>query len=169
MNTGINIEIKECKDAEKWSDDLENFRFSLFQTKEWIEALSSEKNNIPVFYDLYFNGYKAGKISGIFNKTKYFGSQIYFFSGPALKSSDYNLYHNLTDSLIKYFKEKGVSRIIIGSYGSHYAPEIKHRLYHTFKRKEYLVNLTGNFHKRFSHNVKNNITKAKKNNLSVSI
>ena len=161
MNTGNNIKIKECKEVEKWEEDLGNFRFSLFQCKEWIEALTIGTNHIPVFFDLYSNETKAGKISGIIHKTKYFGKQIYFFSGPALKNYNYALYSEFIDSLISYFKAKGVSRIVFGSYGSQYAPEIKHPLCYSFKRKEFIVDLTNDISKRFSRNIRRNITKAR--------
>ncbi len=154
------IDIKECDDIREWSSDLLSFNFSIFQTEEWILSVSESQNLTPVFLDLFIENEKRGKISGVISTSKLWGRQIYFYSGPALKDEDYNLYKALTKVLLKYSNKNKYSRLIIGSYGAVYSPEITTNYFHSFNRKEFIVSLESNPGKNYSRNFRRKIKKA---------
>jgi len=154
------IDIKECDDIREWSSDLLSFNFSIFQTEEWILSISESQNLTPVFLDLFIENEKRGKISGVISTSKLWGKQIYFYSGPALHTNNIELYHSFTNAIKSHFIKKGLTRTVFGSYGSTFAPRIKSTGFYSFKRKEFIVDLTMDILKNYSRNIKRNIAKA---------
>jgi len=162
MNTFEKLKIKLCHSISDWESDLSEFNYSIFQTPQWIETISKQNSLSPVYIDIFYKNKKSGKISGIVKKNKYTGKQIYFYSGPAIKDPDINLYTGTIRALKKYLKREKYTRLNFGSYGCLFAPEVKIRSFHPVMRKEYIVNLESpDYHKNYSRNIRRNIKKGK--------
>jgi hypothetical protein len=155
-----NIKLKVYNESEEWSNNLHEYNHSIFHCSEWINAACLGGNLTPVFIDFITNKEIIGKTSGIITNSRYTGRQLYFYSGPALKEEDYDLYLSLTKVLLTYSKDNKFSRLIIGSYGAFYSPEITDTYFHSFRRKEYVVSLDFNPVKKYSRNFRRKIKKA---------
>ncbi len=154
---------------EEWKSDLDQYNYSLFISPEWIEAVT-DKHHKPLFIDFTINNKTVGKISGlVISKGGTSGTQLYFYSGPTLSTTNQSIYNSCFDAIFKYSKVNSISRIIIASYDNKHSLKYTKRKYFLTKRIEYVVPLHNGFEnimmsKRFRRNVK----KGGKNNPEIN-
>ncbi len=155
-----NILLKVYKSHEEWSHNLNEYNYSIFHCPEWINSMCTGNDLVPIFIDFIISKEIVGKTSGIISKSSYTGRLLYFYSGPALKTENLNLYLDITKALLTYSKDSKYSRLIIGSYGAVYSPKITTNYFHSFNRKEFIVSLESNPDKNYSRNFRRKIKKA---------
>ncbi len=144
-------------DKTEFEKDLHLYFHSIFITPQWIESVSSE-SSIPIYLDIFDNGKKIGKISGLIENSK-FGKQLYCYASPALIDLTEKNYTQCLNNLVPYAKSNNLSRIIIGSYDNKHSLKYIENKYYTTERVEYVVPLHKdiaeiNQNKRFKRNVK---------------
>lgn len=161
QKTKNQVEVVEFE-SKSWEADLRAFNHSLFQTPEWILAMSNE-HCVPVFLNFVKDTQVVGKISGLICCKGWLkGKLLYCYASPALKSEDQSLFNACHEALYHFAIKKGISRIVIGSYDQQTRIECKCRNFYLTSRYEYVVPL-GEKSINFSQNLKRNIKKAETN------
>jgi len=90
-------------DVEQWNSDLENFQYSLFHLREWVESVSTPTLH-PIYIDLYEGEIKIGKIAGliILEKVWLYGKRLFFYSGPSLINDTPELAEHCLKALVNF-------------------------------------------------------------------
>ena len=152
-NSGLILEKVSETD---WNIDLQEFKYSVFLTSEWLNAMQNEKTK-PIYLNFIQNEKIVGKISGfVCFIDKIRGTQLYFYASVALKELEQDLFNSCHAALYKYAKVKKYSRIIIGSYDQQHNIFCKTPRFFTTKRFEYIVNLETNlnYNRNFTRSIK---------------
>ena len=146
-----------------WAKDLDEFKHSLLITPEWVGSMSNE-NTIPLYLNFIHEEKIIGKISGfICDCGKLNGKQLYFYASPALKEYDQDMFDAYHAALFNYAKNKGYSRIILGSYDQQHQLKTNASNFFTTTRFEYIIDLTEPV--KFDRCFRRNLKKAENNNV----
>ncbi|MCL2073419.1 MAG: hypothetical protein FWH18_05850 [Marinilabiliaceae bacterium] len=150
-----NLKLETVSETD-WNIDLKEFKYSIFLTSEWLNAMQNE-NTKPVYFNFILNDKVVGKLSGfVCFIDKIRGTQLYFYASVALKEFEQTLYDNCHAAIYKFAKVNNYTRIIIGSYDQQHTLICKARRFFTTKRFEYVVNLETNlkFNRNFTRSYK---------------
>lgn len=102
-------------DREEYDKDFNSFVYSLFNTSEWIESLSSGRNQ--VYLNFVKDGVVVGKVAGLISMgTKYSGNYLFLYAGPSVMYNDQGLYFDCILSLWDYAKKNRLSKIDINYF-----------------------------------------------------
>ncbi|GAO28496.1 GNAT family N-acetyltransferase [Geofilum rubicundum] len=161
------VEAKEVT-AFQWEAGLEDFCYSLFITREWVESMQDGASS-PLFIDFISKGEVVGKLSGLiidggWMKGKYFHA----YASLALKEPNQQLFDACHVALKDLLTKMRLSRIIIGSYDQQHSMRCTSEGFVVTKRYEYLVN-PGAEDFRMSKGFKKNVKKAENRGVFLDI
>lgn len=93
-------------DVEQWNSDLENFQYSLFHLREWVESVSTPTLH-PIYIDLYDGEIKIGKIAGLkIVRNKWLNiKQLFFYASPSLIEATELIAEKCLKALVTFAKE----------------------------------------------------------------
>lgn len=149
-------------DSLTWSKDFSLFNYGLFNTPEWVTSISEAKYP-PVYYDFVYDNEVIGKIGGlILNGGAIKGRQLLFYSGPALKVWDSNVFISCLRALWTFARDNRYSRIHIRPFDQHLKELVTVKGYFHTKTSEYIVDYKKLEQLKFSFGFKQNAKKARK-------
>lgn len=156
----ITIQSVESRD---WEHDLELYFHSVFMSCTWLDTVKTN-NHTPIFFDLFEGELKVGKISGLLINNRYLkGQELYFYSGPALKTLTESTYIQCYDSIYLYAKQNKINRVVIGSYDNKHSLKCSSNNYYLSERVEYIIPIKeGRDNIKFGSRFKRNVKTAKK-------
>jgi hypothetical protein len=149
-------------DRHTWNESLHSFQHSLFIRSEWLEALADD-NHKPIYLDFTNHGQRIGKIAGLIAKDSLLeGKKLFFYAGPALEQTNFEIYHDCFEALLRLAAKRRFARIIVSSCDQQNAFEVNSR-YIPNKRTEFIIPLNSghNPFKEFSNRFKRTVNKGR--------
>lgn len=112
----IEVFVVPQPDQSSWDAELESFRYSIFQTWVWLEAVANE-NHTPIYLNFKENGVTVAKMAGMVYRSNDIrrGTQLYFYSSPAFMNYTPSLGINCLTSLRSWAQKHHYSRITIAA------------------------------------------------------
>ncbi|PZX13539.1 acetyltransferase (GNAT) family protein [Breznakibacter xylanolyticus] len=146
----------------EWEESLSDYSFSLFITPPWLSAMENDSCK-AIYIDLVKRNQVVAKIAGLITKGHTLkGKQLYFYAAPALKGANQAVYDECCVALRHYAQNKGIARLIIGSYDQQNSLLTTAEGFFQTPRYEYVVDFQSGQPIHFSTGFKKNVKKAEK-------
>ncbi|MFT3740006.1 MAG: hypothetical protein QM786_14735 [Breznakibacter sp.] len=152
----------------EWENGIKEFGYSLFLSPKWVEAMADSTCK-PIYIDFDENGIVVAKISGLVIDGGWLkGSQLYFYSGPAMRTPDSAMFQDCLKSLWEFAVGCNYSRISIRPWDQLHSYEPAVKGYNPTSTHEYEIDLLKQYDdKTISSRILRNVKKARKINASV--
>ncbi len=163
------IQIKVYKQPlSQWSEHLKQHEGSIFLSHEWLEAFKSQAGQ-PLYFLFYDQDSIKAVIAGLERPVgKYQKKQLFFFSGIASAGNHSGVLKECKIRLLEYARQNKYWRVVMKSYDCLRCRSAEVRDYISFKREEFVIDLTPNQHDIYQAmhpSIRGKIRKAKRNGL----
>jgi len=150
-------------DADTYNQNLDSYKYSLFNTTEWVLSTKNESNK-ALFLEIRQGDEIIGKICGIDFQPKGMKERmLYFYAGPALKEWNEDVFRNCLEALRLFTISRGYLRIMIRPFDQLIEKPVKVKGYFYTRNTEMVIlfkEQAGSVH--FSYGFKQNKKKALK-------
>lgn len=166
----IIVNVKQA-DVHSWNEELEKLHYSLFQLREWIESVSTDKR-VAIFLDFFHKDELVGKICGIITQESLLkGRLLYCFSGPAFKyPDDGELYKQCLEALVFFAYCQKCSRVYVDFWDSQWDKPVRSNIFKTIEWQEYAVGLlNGEKYEIHSKNIRKKIRSAQSAGVEIGL
>ncbi|MDG5800147.1 GNAT family N-acetyltransferase [Marinilabiliaceae bacterium ANBcel2] len=159
--------VSQHSSAQSWNNSLSQFNYSIFISYDWLLSVA-DKNNRPLFLNIYKNGIIVGKIGGLLSGRNLLNQKVFYaYASPALKEERLENLNYCMNALYDYARNNKINRIIIGSYDQQNNLSCTLPKFFITKRTEYIIKKCGKGVNRKKGFIKN-IKKAQKHDASIS-
>lgn len=126
-------------DLSDWKQDMDLYNVGLFNTWQWVSALTNDFTR-----DVYFHFLRGqevvGKLSGfMLNQGKMKGRHLYFTSGPGLKQWSPELFAACLQTLYRFALKEGYARVHVRPFEQEVHERLELPHYFSTLAKEYVV------------------------------